>query len=178
VQVLPSGTRALASGQTLEVGAELRTGAGGRVRLKFADGSVLVLADRSHMRIEAYSASGGRPREASLLLQMGVIGQRVQPVPGGSWQVRTPTAVTAVRGTEFFVEVGADDATSVHVASGEVAVESTVASNTRSLLPRKPVRLASQANGTRCSASGDCSAAASWASDKAGALRDRVGSLD
>src|SRR5689334_2325295 len=56
--------KALAVGDKLDVGTTLRTGAAGRVRLKFSDGSVLVLADKSQLRIEAYSAAASQPRIA------------------------------------------------------------------------------------------------------------------
>lgn len=170
------GSQPAAVGQKLEPGAELRTGAGGRVKLRFVDGSVLVLADNSQMRIDAFSASPGQPRQASIWLQLGLIGQKVTPSSGGSWQVRTPTAVTAVRGTEFFVEIAADQATAVHVKSGEVAVESTI--KTRGIRPHQPVRLAPQLNGTRCDARGDCVAASAWPAERVAGLANRVGSLD
>lgn len=168
--------RALAVGDKLEVGTALRTGAAGRVRLKFIDGSVLVLADKSLLRIESFSAGAGKPREASFMLELGLIGQRVSPAAGGSWRVRTPTAVTAVRGTEFTVEVGDDRATAVLVKTGEVAVEPT-GSQTRSIKPRYPVKLASKLSGTRCDAS-DCSDVSTWSAERVQRVEQRLGSLD
>lgn len=168
--------KALAVGDRLDVGTTLRTGAGGRVRLKFGDGSVLVLADKSQLRIDAYSASAAQPRVAEFMLELGLIGQKVSPVAGGAWKVRTPTAVTAVRGTEFSVEVGDDRATAVHVKTGEVDVEPTGA-QTRGIKPRYPVRLQKTLNGTRCDAK-ECSAAVAWTADKLLRLEARLGSLD
>lgn len=168
--------KALAVGDKLDVGTTLRTGAAGRVRLKFTDGSVLVLADKSQLRIEAFSAAAAQPRTAELLLEMGLIGQRVTPSAGGSWKVRTPTAVTAVRGTEFSVEVGDDRATAVHVKTGEVDVEATGPA-TRSIRPRQPVRLAKATNGTQCSAS-QCTAAVAWGAERVARVDQRLGSLD
>ncbi len=167
----------LAVGDKLDVGTALRTGAAGRVRLKFADGSVLVLADKSQLRIEAFSAaSTTQPRTAEFLLELGLIGQRVTPSSGGSWKVRTPTAVTAVRGTEFSVEVGDDRATAVHVKTGEVDVEPAGA-QTRGIKPRYPVRLAKNLNGTRCDGS-ECNAAMAWTADRVARVNQRLGSLD
>ncbi|KQW52255.1 MULTISPECIES: FecR domain-containing protein [unclassified Roseateles] len=168
--------KALAVGDKLDVGTTLRTGGNGRVRLRFIDGSVLVLADRSQLRIEAFSASASQPRAAELLLELGLIGQRVTPSASGSWQVRTPTAVTAVRGTEFSVEVGDDLATAVHVKAGEVDVEATGA-QARAAKPRRPVRLAKALNGTRCDAS-ECGAAVAWAAERVARVDQRLGSLD
>lgn len=168
--------QALAVGERLEVGTTLRTGPDGRVRLKFGDGSVLVLANRSQLRIEAYAAGNGQPRAAELLLELGLVGQRVSPVPGGAWKVRTPTAVTAVRGTEFSVEVGDDNATAVHVSTGEVDVE-PVGAPTRGIKPRYPVRLAPSANGTQCNAQ-ECSAAKAWSTERLQRLEQRLGTLE
>lgn len=168
--------KALVAGDKLDVGTTLRTGAAGRVRLKFVDGSVLVLADKSQLRIEAFSAGPAKPREAELLLELGLIGQRVNPSAGGSWKVRTPTAVTAVRGTEFTVEVGDDRATAVLVKSGEVDVE-PAGPQTRGIKPRYPVRLAKQLSGTRCDAK-ECTEAMGWTADKVQRVEQRLGSLD
>lgn len=168
--------KALAVGDKLDVGATLRTGSNGRVRLKFTDGSVLVLADKSQLRIEAFSASASQPRAAELLLELGLIGQRVTPSAGGSWKVRTPTAVTAVRGTEFSVEVGDDRATAVHVKAGEVDVE-PAGGQTRGIKPRQPVRLAKGLNGTQCDAS-QCAAAVAWGAARVQRVEQRLGSLD
>lgn len=168
--------KALAVGDKLDVGTLLRTGAGGRVRLKFSDGSVLVLADKSQLRIEVFSAPAAPSRSAEFLLETGLIGQRVTPSAGGSWKVRTPTAVTAVRGTEFSVEVGSDNATAVHVKTGEVDVE-PAGPQTRGIKPRYPVRLEKKLNGTHCDAS-QCTAAVAWTPDKLQRLEQRLGSLD
>jgi hypothetical protein len=168
--------RALAVGDKLDVGSTLRTGAGGRVRLKFTDGSVVVLADRSQLRIEAFTAPVGRPRAAELLLEMGLVGQRVTPSAGGSWRVRTPTAVTAVRGTEFSVEVGDDRATAVHVKAGEVDVESS-GPQPQGIKPRQPVRLAKGLDGTRCDAA-QCGAATAWSAERVARVEQRLGTLD
>jgi hypothetical protein len=166
----------LAVGDRLEVGTQLRTGASGRVRLRFTDGSVLVLADRSQLRIEAFSAAPGQPRAAELLLEMGLVGQRVAPSANGSWKVRTPTAVTAVRGTEFSVEVADDRATAVHVKAGEVDVE-PAGPQTRGLQPRQPVRLQQALNGTRCDGR-QCGAAVAWSAERVQRVDQRLGSLD
>lgn len=166
----------LAVGDRLDVGTTLRTGAAGRVRLRFTDGSVLVLADRSQLRIEAFSAPASQPRAAEFLLEMGLVGQRVTPSAGGSWKVRTPTAVTAVRGTEFSVEVGEDRATAVHVRTGEVDVEPAGA-QTRGIKPRYPVRLRQGLNGTQCDAA-QCGAAVAWSAEKVQRVEQRLGSLD
>ncbi len=168
-----SGARLLAKGDGLEVGVEVRTGPKGRVRLSCVDGSSLVLGDNSVLTLNQYTpAAGDQPRAVSLWLEVGVMGQKVTPGgANGSWEVRTPSAVTAVRGTEFVVEVNAEQATAVHVDTGEVEVGGT--SKTRSLKHRPPTKLTSKANGTQCTADG-CSDAAAWAPERVKALADRL----
>lgn len=157
---LGEGGRALVVGDRLEPGAELRTGASGRLRLRFTDQSTLVVSDNSVLKIEVYDQPAGAGRKASFLLQLGLIGQKV--TPGGSWEVRTPTAVTAVRGTEFSVEViAANMETAVNVSTGEVSVEA-VQAGTRSLQPRSVVTLDTAQSGTQCSPTTGCSVVMTW----------------
>lgn len=187
-----AGTRSLRVGERLEPGAELRSGPQARVRLRFIDGSTLVLADQSQLRIERFVQGPGQPREAALLLQLGLIGQQVRPAAGGSWRVRTPTAVTAVRGTEFSVEVAADLATAVHVSTGAVAVEplpaepadaasapysskSPALGQLRGLRKPRLVLLQAARNGTRCDAQGQCSEAAAWSAERVQQIQQRLG---
>lgn len=160
----------LVVGTRLEAGAELRTGAKGRVRLRFVDGSSVVISDASRVRIQQFDpAADGKPRQATLWLELGLIGQKV--APGGGWEVRTPTAVTAVRGTEFVVEVGSDQATAVHVQTGQVAVQAS--SRTRGILPKPPVMLDTQADGTQCSVAG-CEVSKRWSDQKVQDLQSRL----
>ncbi|MBV8605747.1 MAG: FecR domain-containing protein [Pelomonas sp.] len=162
--------------QGLEVGAEIHTGAG-RVRLRCVDGSMLVVADHSVLRIARFDVGPDKPRDASLQLEVGLIGQQVAKQPGGSWEVRTPTAVTAVRGTEFMVEVGADLATAVNVQSGQVQVEalqSAAGGGTRSLRPRSIVELAHGDDGTSCTSTQGCSAVKTWTPERVKAAQDRL----
>ena len=157
-----SGPKALAVGDTLDEGAEIRTGAKGRVRLRCVDGSSLVLGDNSQLTLTQYQApKGEQPRAVSLWLEVGVMGQKVTPGgANGSWEVRTPSAVTAVRGTEFVVEVNAEQTTAVHVDTCEVEVGGTA--KTRSLKHRPPAKLNKKDNGTQCTAAAGCSDASAW----------------
>ncbi len=165
--------QALKPGDRVQAGASLRTGQPGRLRLRFEDGSVLVLSDRSELRLERYEQPAGGARQASLWLQLGLIGQSVRSQPGGSWQVRTPSAVTAVRGTEFMVEVDAGQKTAVHVQSGDVAVEPQGGLRLRGAAA--PVRRLSQPRqGTDCEAEGGCSEVKTWSEQRVQALRDRL----
>ncbi|HEY1092146.1 MAG TPA: FecR family protein [Burkholderiaceae bacterium] len=167
-----SAGRSLAVGARLEAGAEIRTAAQGRVRLRCVDGSTVVLGDATTLRLTRFNAAtAGTPRDVALWLEVGVMGQKV--APGGAWEVRTPTAVTAVRGTEFSVEVTPEQATAVHVQTGQVAVQSS--RQTRGIKPAVPVQLDEKATGTQCDASGACSLAAPWSAERVKALNERLG---
>ena len=156
----------LAKGDLLDVGAELRTGAKGRVRLRFIDGSTVVLSDSTTFKIERFEAKPGTARDAALSLELGLMGQSVTKSDNGQWSVRTPSAVTAVRGTEFIVEVGADQGTDVQVQSGRVDVSAALAAlpgdvsqaKSVSLSPlatsAPPVQLLPSMAGVHCGADG------------------------
>jgi hypothetical protein len=166
-----SGGQALKVGDKLEAGAEVTTSAKGRMRLRCVDGSSIVLGDGTTLKLAEFKpAADGQPRAATLVLSLGVIGQKV--APGGSWEVRTPSAVTAVRGTEFLVEVSGEQATAVLVQTGEVAVEGTA--KTRGIGPRKPIQLNPDVAGTQCSVAGGCAAAAAWTPERIRAMQDKL----
>lgn len=171
-----SGTRALAVGDRLEPGSDVRTGASGRVRLRFLDGSTVVVSDRTVLKIERFELADARRSAATLLLESGLIGQKVAPSAGGSWEVRTPTAVTAVRGTEFSVEAHPDYGTEVNVQSGKVEVEAlqSAADGTRSLQPRSRVELDTRLDGTRCNAKTGCNPSMTWTPDRILRTQERL----
>lgn len=174
-----SAQHPLKPGDKVGEGAQLRTGEAGRLRLRCPDGSSLVIGDRSQLTLSQLRMPAGQPREVSLLLQLGLLGQKVAPAGGsgavspGRWEVRTPSAVTAVRGTEFMVEVGADAQTAVHVQSGQVAVlpGERAAGGTRGL--RLPI-VVDQAGGTQCDVTQGCEAAKAWREDRVRGMLDRL----
>lgn len=165
-----SGERALQVGSRLGAGDEVQTGPDSRLRLKCQDGSSLVMAANSRLRIESFEMSGGQRAEARFQLQLGLIGQKV--ASGGGWSVRTPSAVTAVRGTEFTVEVGGDQATAVLMQSGQVDVRPATAQS-RSLMAVLPLVALAGAVGTECR-DGKCSPAAPWGEARVKATLDRL----
>lgn len=164
--------RALSVGAKIEAGTEIRTGAQGRAKIKFVDGSVVILSDGSSLKVDGFAmGEGGKRKEAKFSLDIGLISQNVAPSEGGSWSVRTPTVVTAVRGTEFIIEVKPDTATDVSIQSGEVSVNSL--KKTRAL----PVFLKTPKAGTACNAEGVCSAAKEWKEDRLQNFQDRLSGL-
>ncbi|MBH9554344.1 FecR family protein [Inhella gelatinilytica] len=165
------GSAALAVGHGLRVGDEIQTQAKSRLRLRCMDGSSLVLAENSHMRIESFNTEGMERKEARFFLRLGLVGQKVSA--GGAWTMRTPSAVTAVRGTEFAVDVPEEGKTSVLMQSGSVDVQPATA-KTRSIVAALPVVALAGLLGTDCSSEKGCGQAATWGEARVKALLDRL----
>lgn len=174
----------LALGASVEEGATVRTQEGGRVKLRFIDGSVVVVSDASNFVVEKFVLdSDGRRSAGNMRLDIGLISQTVTTGKSESWRVTTPTIVTAVRGTQYLIEVKSDKATEVSIRSGAVAV--TARDNSMGIPARKtrnfpsrsdinPPVLLDQANfGTVCNAEGQCNTATVWQEERFRQLEDR-----
>lgn len=178
-RVVAGQAQPLKVGEAVGEGVQLRTGANGRVRLRCPDGSSLVVGDRSQLTLTKLNLGAGGAgygaRDVSLLLERGLLGQKVAPSAAGKWEVRTPSAVTAVRGTEFLVEVGDNEQTSVHVQSGQVAVlpGPRAAGRTRGLGAQLPV-VVERAGGTDCDVSQGCTASTPWPAERVRSAMDRL----
>ena len=166
-----AGEQALKVGSRLEAGMSLQTGADSRLRLRCADGSSLVMAANTRLRLEVMDVQGGQRQELRWHLGLGLIGQKVSP--GGRWSVRTPTAVTAVRGTEFTVEVTDDTKTAVLMQQGSVDVQPTPPSTRALTAGLLPLVALAALQGTDCNA-GVCSPAAPWGAARVQRTLDRL----
>jgi hypothetical protein len=81
----------------------IKTGAGGRAKLLFIDDSVITMAEKSTLVIKEFLFSKGKEGRSIYNLLDG----KMRSVVGKSkFEVRTPTAVAAARGTVIFFEVG------------------------------------------------------------------------
>ena len=142
----------LTVGMQVDESSEIRTDAG-RVKLKFIDGSVVVISDKSVFKVNSFSINPDKTRKnAEFALDVGLISQSVAKSDNARWEVRTPTVVTAVRGTEYIVDVAADATTNVIIRSGSVLVKPTNAKKTREL----PVNLDRKNTGILCDIGGKC----------------------
>ena len=92
-----------AIGAALDAGAVLETGPDGSATLELVDGSVLVLQPSSRLRLERLQRiDGAGADEALLQLDRGKLETQVKPRGDlGRFEIRTPAAVSAVRGTGF-----------------------------------------------------------------------------
>jgi hypothetical protein len=121
------GTSAFASasdGDLVNTGDRVQTAAASHAMVTFFDGSTLEIEPATTVQIEEASSAAS-----------GAIGIRISQTLGRTWasvqkltradskfEIRTPTAVAAVRGTGFITEVLADGTTTVQTTDGNVQV--------------------------------------------------------
>lgn len=107
-------------GEQLPPGTILDTGSG-RLLLRLSDGSEVLV--RSHTKLQVQQPSLTDPSYFQLLL--GRIRALINKRTGGAipFELGTPSAVIAVRGTEFDVEVNSHNFTEVDVVDGLVDVQ-------------------------------------------------------
>ncbi len=106
-------------GEQLPAGTILDTG-GGRLLLRLSDGSEVLI--RPHTRLQLQQPSLSYPSYFQLLL--GRVRALINKRTGGAvpFELGTPSAVIAVRGTQFDVEVNRRNVTEVDVIDGLVEV--------------------------------------------------------
>ena len=106
-------------------GVQFQTGNDAMLKLRFADGSTLLLNANTNAQLqnEIYYPSTGSAR-TEIMLDKGNAGSSVIPniLMPGRYQIRTPSAVTTVRGTEFRVSAETVDSTATEVLRGKVKV--------------------------------------------------------
>jgi len=119
------------AGAEVNPGDEVRTGKDGYVTIRLADGSTLALSPDSDLAIEGVRKSpleGSAAADAKFLLKSGRVEAAVhkRPAGGARFEVRTPIAVAAVRGTQFRVVAnGAQHTATSEVLEGVVQVSDT-----------------------------------------------------
>ena len=106
--VLPMGSQtpiAINEGDQLGIGAKLTTGEKGNLNLKFADGSTLQMEPNSELSLDTLSSFDGYGVvDSRLRLNQGAVKTRVvKRRPASRFRITTPSAVAAVRGTEYRV---------------------------------------------------------------------------
>ncbi|RKX89217.1 MAG: hypothetical protein DRZ90_17330, partial [Spirochaetes bacterium] len=110
-------------GVILPVGAKIETG-GGVLELKLVpNGSILKISSGSSFELRALQSEGGSKENIFALLRGKLRTLAARSGRGERYTVQTPSAVAAVRGTEFINEVG-ENGSSILVRHGSVYVES------------------------------------------------------
>lgn len=88
----------------LEEGDRVVVGEGGSAEVALDGGSLIVVRENSDFKLEKTAKA-----DSSFFLSAGSLLAKIQKLGTQRLRVRTPTAVAAVRGTEFGVEVEGDD---------------------------------------------------------------------
>ena len=116
----------------LHSGDRILTGAGSSLVIRFADGSELLVSAHSDIVLDSLSAFGSTGMvDTRIRLQGGQIDTQVIPSrgPGSRYEIITPAAVAAVRGTDFRVSADSDaPVTRSEVLRGKVEVAGAGAS--------------------------------------------------
>lgn len=140
----------LAEGTKLEVGTD------GFVAVRLADGSIVRVNAQSDVQLRQLRRRGRAGSVQSVLeVQRGSVESTVTPSKDAlrRFEVRTPRAVTSVRGTRFGVALSEEGRTTAAVLQGAVAVQSRtgeipIPGNTPDALLQPGQGLAVQADGT------------------------------
>jgi len=113
-------------GSALHLGDQLRTGQSSTIAIVFADNSILTLHENSLVRFDHLSAHGVTGMvDSRLNLLQGRMDTKVTPAvgPGSRFEIQTPSAISAVRGTVYRAAVAEKGKTSnIEVLHGKVAV--------------------------------------------------------
>lgn len=126
VQANGSVQQKLSPGTLIHLGDRLKSGQDSSVAVKFADDSILTLHSNSVIRFDHLSAHGVTGMvDSRLHLLEGRLDTRVQPAqgPGSRFEIQTPSAISAVRGTEYRAAIATESKSSnIEVLKGKVAV--------------------------------------------------------
>ncbi|MEZ5604971.1 MAG: FecR family protein [Burkholderiaceae bacterium] len=111
VQRGPAAPAPVSTGTEFESGDVIRTGADGRVQIRFTDGAIFSLQPGTTFRIDDYRFDANSQRGFYFLVRgalrtiSGAIGKRNHD----DYRMQTPTATVGVRGTEYVAEQTACD---------------------------------------------------------------------
>ncbi|MDG4552448.1 MAG: FecR domain-containing protein [Candidatus Contendobacter sp.] len=120
-------TVAVHPGQSLQTGDTLLTGPDGAAGLEFRDGSRVLLQAGSELRMDTLSAYGPtRFADTRVRLLQGRVESQVRPrtEAGSRYEISTPAATSAVRGTRYRIGMDPAEATArTEVLEGAVAFQ-------------------------------------------------------
>ena len=120
----PRASRPLSAGMGLRSGDVIRTSEASNVTLEFADGSRVLVHAAAELHLDALgSFENTEYYDTQIHLVQGRMENLVMPLGKGPgrFEISTPAAVTAVRGTRYRVNAAAD-ATRSEVLEGKVGV--------------------------------------------------------
>ena len=143
------GTSAFApasDGDLVNIGDRVQTDISSHAMVTFFDGSTLEIEPATMVQIEDAASAASGAISIRISQTIGRTGASVQKLTraDSKFEIRTPTAVAAVRGTGFITEVLADGTTTVETTDGNVQVtgqgQSVLvgAGQTTTVLPNSP----------------------------------------
>ena len=100
-----SQSSVIRQGDQLSIGSVITTGNNGNLNLRFGDGSSLTMEPNSELSLDTLSTADGYGIvDSRLRLNKGAVKTRVpKRQPASRFKITTPSAVAAVRGTEYRV---------------------------------------------------------------------------
>ena len=116
-------------GMLLKTGDEIQTGSESSATLEFDDGSRLILREESDLKLEKLESYGDEDVfNTQLKLKRGRTDNEVNPYkkPGSRFEIRTPSATAAVRGTVYRVAVPDQTTMTTEVIEGKVDVANDI----------------------------------------------------
>jgi hypothetical protein len=113
-------------GDAVAVSDTIEVPAGGKLKLRMSDGSVISVASGTRVSVAAYQTdAAGQRQNARLSLAAGLLRAVVAPVDHPStFEVSTAVGTAAVRSTDWFIEAQ-PQSTQVGVLSGSVVLSSS-----------------------------------------------------
>jgi hypothetical protein len=130
-----SASAPVAQGARLEEGTDLQTGPDAFVSVRLTDGTVVRVQAQSELQLRQLRRRGRAGSVQSVLEMHGGVVEATVP-PGKEslrhFEIRTPQAVTSVRGTRFGVALSDAGQTFASVLDGSVAVQSRYEAAARS----------------------------------------------
>ena len=109
-------------GAVLKDDDAVKTGAEGEASITFFDGSVIEL--RANTQIEISELKQGKTKSIKLKQEIGETWSKVEKLTDMAlrYEIETPVAVAAVRGSEMIVTVATDGTTTVQNLEGQISV--------------------------------------------------------
>ncbi len=124
-------TTSIAAGDEVNLGDTLRTAEHSTLAIQFADHSVLTLHANSIVKFDHLSAHGTTGMvDTRLRLVRGRMDTQVIPAsgPGSRFEIKTPSAISAVRGTDYRASIlDHGESSTIEVLDGNVAVKANEA---------------------------------------------------
>jgi FecR protein/LysM domain len=128
VQLLPKGSESwqpLRLNDRVSQGDGVKTGADGTVELTFEDDTALLIKTNTSLVVNKSTQTKAFSAIRDFFLGIGRIISRVKTATGSDsrFSVRTPSAIAAVRGTEYRVSVDEQEVTRAEVLLGTVTIQ-------------------------------------------------------